>query len=526
VSKSRSDLLLASGVATLASALAVFRWSQRVVVFDDAYISFRYAKNLVNGAGLVFNEGERIEGYTNFAWTLLSAAGIAAGFDPLTTTRVVGVISYAAIAATLTFLWFRWTENDIFRWLGFPALWLIFARTGFAAHAGSGLETMTVALMILWVGVAAFELEVPWWASGLLAGVLCTVRADAALAVGVVGLILLLRARLGGEGWVAGFKLASRWASIPFAFIAAHTLFRLVYYGEPLPNTYFAKAGGIYALERGAWYVATVVRARPEVGALLVAALIGLLLSRGRSRAVISYGLLYAALYALYLIKVGGDFMEYRFMWMVYPTVMLAGLRGLVVIGDRKLVAGAVGAALMVGLTFTQRPTEKDSLGLPVMVGDRYGFQSLEGMNSMVETEGIPVGKKLGEVLPRDTVVATTLAGTISYYSDLRIVDQWGLNEPYVRHQEAPPTYLRGHVKPAPMEYLKEAGVDLYMHHPTICKCSKPCRERKPNVFIRLGEDRCVRTWYFQQTPELTAYVCEHPEWFVLHRVKCGSSKR
>jgi hypothetical protein len=213
-------------------------------------------------------------------------------------------------------------------------------------------------------------------------------------------------------------------------------------------------------------------------------------------------------------------------MWMVYPTVMLAGLRGLVVIGDRKLVAGAVGAALMVGLTFTQRPTEKDSLGLPVMVGDRYGFQSLEGMNSMVETEGIPVGKKLGEVLPPDTVVATTLAGTISYYSDLRIVDQWGLNEPYVRHQEAPPTYLRGHVKPAPMEYLKEAGVDLYMHHPTICKCSKPCRERKPNVFIRLGEDRCVRTWYFQQTPDLTAYVCEHPEWFVLHRVKCGSSKR
>jgi hypothetical protein len=35
-----------------------------------------------------------------------------------------------------------------------------------------------------------------------------------------------------------------------------------------------------------------------------------------------------------------------------------------------------------------------------------------------------------------------------------------------------------------------------------------------------------VRTWYFQQTPDLTAYVCEHPEWFVLHRVKCGSSKR
>lgn len=526
MSKNRTELFLAAGAATLAAALAVLRWSQRVVAFDDAYISYRYAKNLVSGAGLVFNEGVRIEGYTNFAWTLLSAAGIAAGFDPLTTTRVVGVLSYAAIAATLTLLWFRWTPGSVIRWLGLPALWLVFARTGFAAHAGSGLETMTVALMILWVGVAAFELDGPWWVSSLLAGVLCTLRADAALSIGVVGLILLLRARLSGEEWAAGFGTAMKWASIPLAFIAAHTLFRLLYYGELVPNTYFAKAGGLYALERGAWYVGTVARARPELIGLLVAALVGFVLSKGRARAVISYGLLYAAIYALYLIKVGGDFMEYRFMWMVYPAVMLAGLRALVVIGERKLVAGAFAAVVLVGLTFTQRPAERDRLGFPVLVGDGYGFQSLEGMNFMVETEGIPVGKKLKEVLPPDTVVATTLAGTISYFSDLRIIDQWGLNEPYVRDQEAPPTYLRGHVKPAPEEYLKAAGVHLYMHHPKICKCSKPCKERKPNVFIRLGEDRCVRTWYFQQTPELTEYVCEHPEWFVLNRVKCAPSKR
>jgi arabinofuranosyltransferase len=504
----------------------VFRWSQRIVSFDDAFISYRYAKNLVNGAGLVFNEGVRIEGYTNFAWTLLSAAGIAAGFDPLTTTRVVGVLCYAAVAATLTLLWFRWTEDDVFRWIGLPVLWLVFARTGFAAHAGSGLETMAVALMIMWVGVAAFELDAPWWVSALIAGALCTVRADAAISVGVVGLILLLQARLRGDGWRTGLVAAAKWGSIPFAFIAAHMLFRLAYYGQFVPNTYYAKEGGIYALERGAWYVATVVRANPEVGGLLIAALVGLVLSSGRARTVIAYGVIYAAVYALYLIKVGGDFMEYRFMWTVYPMIMLSGFRAVAVIGERKRVAGALGVAVLVGLTFTQRPTDKDHLGLPVMVGDGYGFQSLEGMSFMVEQEGIPVGKKMKEVLPPDTVVATTLAGTISYYSDLPIIDQWGLNEPYVRDQEAPPTYLRGHVKPAPREYLKEAGVNLYMHHPKICKCSKPCRERKPNVFIRLGDDKCVRTWYFQQTPELTAHVCEHPEWFVLNRVKCPKPKR
>ncbi|MCX7840525.1 MAG: hypothetical protein N2559_13895, partial [Anaerolineae bacterium] len=38
---------------------------------DDAYISFRYAQNALRGHGLVFNPGERVEGFTNFLWTAL-----------------------------------------------------------------------------------------------------------------------------------------------------------------------------------------------------------------------------------------------------------------------------------------------------------------------------------------------------------------------------------------------------------------------------------------------------------------------
>src|SRR2546428_487360 len=49
---------------------------------DDAYISFRYADNLVHGRGLVFNVGERVEGYSNFLWTLWCALGIRLGYAP------------------------------------------------------------------------------------------------------------------------------------------------------------------------------------------------------------------------------------------------------------------------------------------------------------------------------------------------------------------------------------------------------------------------------------------------------------
>jgi len=512
--------------AALAAGLAVYRWSQRIVAYDDAYISFRYARHLAQGVGLVFNEGVRIEGYTNFAWTLLSAAAIALDLDPLLATRAVGVACYAAIAAVLTFLWFRWTENDIFRWIGLPVLWLVFARTGFAAHAGTGLETMAVALMIMLVGVLAFATKAPWWVSALLAGLLCLTRADAGLVVPVVCLVFVLQGRLAGTGWKPGAKKALRWASIPCAIAGAHLVFRLAYYGQLVPNTYFAKSGGWWGWVRGTYYLGTVGYAVPEIVVLLLTAVAGLVLSRGRTRTLIGYGVAYVALYALYVWKVGGDFMEYRFMWTIYPVLMLAGFRAVAVIGKRQRAAGAVCAALLVGMTFAQRPAGTDGRGFPKIIGDRYTILGHDVINLMVE-EGTLVGETLKEVLPSDTVISARLAGTIPYFSELQSIDQWGLSEPYVRHQGPARGYPRGHVKHATPEYLKEVGVQLQVDHPKFCSCKRPCRDEEgANVFVRLGNGRCLRTRYLEQSAELTAHFCKHPEWFVLSRVQCKAAER
>ena len=59
--------------------LAHNMWRVHWFTVDDAYISFRYAANLVAGHGLVYNPGEAIEGYTNFLWTLIVAAGLPLG---------------------------------------------------------------------------------------------------------------------------------------------------------------------------------------------------------------------------------------------------------------------------------------------------------------------------------------------------------------------------------------------------------------------------------------------------------------
>ncbi|HEX4934306.1 MAG TPA: hypothetical protein VFV33_14045, partial [Gemmatimonadaceae bacterium] len=69
---------LAAAAAILYGLWAAWR---RAWVSDDAYITFRYADHLARGLGLVFNVGERVEGYSNFLWTIWIAFGLRLGSD-------------------------------------------------------------------------------------------------------------------------------------------------------------------------------------------------------------------------------------------------------------------------------------------------------------------------------------------------------------------------------------------------------------------------------------------------------------
>src|SRR5439155_158429 len=70
-------------------------------VSDDAYISFRYARNLAEHVQLVFNLGERVEGFTNFLWTVMLAGGIKLGVSPVVSSRFLGVVFAVGTLALL-----------------------------------------------------------------------------------------------------------------------------------------------------------------------------------------------------------------------------------------------------------------------------------------------------------------------------------------------------------------------------------------------------------------------------------------
>ena len=95
----------AAMLAGLAHAVSL-RWT-----CDDAFISFRYARNLVRGNGLVFNVGEAVEGYTNFLWTLGVAVGMLLGVEPTTWTVVAGLASWLGVGGLLA-----WQARDAGRW--------------------------------------------------------------------------------------------------------------------------------------------------------------------------------------------------------------------------------------------------------------------------------------------------------------------------------------------------------------------------------------------------------------------------
>jgi hypothetical protein len=78
---------------------------------DDAFISFRYARNSADGLGPVWNAGERVDGYTNFLWTAILALTAKLGLPLPTTASWGGVAAALGVLAVTALLACRWPET-------------------------------------------------------------------------------------------------------------------------------------------------------------------------------------------------------------------------------------------------------------------------------------------------------------------------------------------------------------------------------------------------------------------------------
>lgn len=140
-------------------------WINRFVQ-DDAYISFRYARNLADGVGFVWNVGECVEGYTNFLWTLLMVPAFWFGCDVTVWCQTLSLLSYAA---TLLLVWKLSgngkTEPSRFRFL--PLL-LITTNFSVTSYATGGLETQFLTMLVAYSAYLSERSRKGNWQSLLL----------------------------------------------------------------------------------------------------------------------------------------------------------------------------------------------------------------------------------------------------------------------------------------------------------------------------------------------------------------------
>ena len=481
----------ATTVAIILGAIGaglVLAWRQASLV-DDAFISFRYAENLARGRGLVWNVGERVEGYTNFLWTVLLALGVR--LTPWRAPSLALVLAPACFVANLLVV------ARIGRVLGkdtpgvprLPlAAVLLAVQATFTSFATTGMETMAASLLTD-LGVLAL-VDRDGARGAFLAGlsfVLGTLtRPDHVLFAAIAAVVFLDRfarpmAAARGAGprrmWAAGGRAIAAFAA-PFLLLAAHLGWRLAYYGSLVPNTYYAKSAGEANWSQGTIYAAAFyLGSHFWLVALLFGAWLALPSPGDRVRRLKAFSAGAFVLYNAYVLKIGGDFMYGRFYVVLLPLLLL-GAEDLV----HALAARAAGAPARraVSAFLAAELLLATAHGVPLIQdGDiRWRISDETSRYRVVSVRPIAVLTGLfasGRFLKRVVVergiaptIAATAIGMVGYYSDLPVVDLHGLTDPLVARTPLAARGRPGHEKWAPDGYLLARGVRLVMgnYHP------------------------------------------------------------
>ena len=312
-------------------------------VCDDAFISFRYARNLVDGLGLVFNAGERVEGYTNFLWTIIIAGGMLAKLDPVPLSEWLGGISFFFTVGLFGYLSWRLFGSKEGKRLFLPltAMALLLHRDA-QIFATSGLETSLVTALVSggFVVLVFADSIRSYIAAGLILIAAVLTRPDA-MPIYVVAILYLLVTRRPALRPLLAYLAPLLMIYLPYWII------RYNYYGYPFPNTYYAKSADLPYYSEGALYIWLYLKSYYVLFLAPVAAttlltlrrsfLLRLPISDNRDRALI-LAVCFLGPYLFYVLRTGGDFMFARFLIPVTPLLFFLIELGVRTIADRPRV--------------------------------------------------------------------------------------------------------------------------------------------------------------------------------------------
>jgi len=476
--------LLAPYFLLLGTAYSVF--AQTV---DDPYITFRYAANFLAGHGPVFNIGERAEGFTSPMHLLLSLVLVAAApsVDILFKAKCASLL-FAFVVLALTGTLAR--RSGLGAWEAALAQALVALNVNFALAAVTALETTLYGSLLL-ASLLVFLKECrrgQGALSGLVLFFALMARPEASLTVAALFVVRLY--------WMRRRRL-----SLPFllpwllAFLVPAGLGEMArwgYYGQLLPNTYFAKAQPLReGISQGAAYLLKATSPGPPASHLLAPlfsifsqinrqdvagsgsvlqknlrsdafflvmpllfwalALAGFWRTRRRLAGLVALAAVAAVV--VFTLRSGGDWMYgWRFMAPVLPVIAVAQCHGLRALARRlarrrpgrtsagaalRLCGGAVAALWLVSCC--------KSAHFP---WSEINF-STRGARLLQVSEGYgPLWVKSGDFIrrfPRGVTVAYSEMGYAGYVNlDKKMIDVRGLTDREIAHLPAKYKYTTG----------------------------------------------------------------------------------
>jgi hypothetical protein len=430
------------------------------VLFDDAMISMRYARNLARGFGPVWNPGETpVEGYTNPLWVLFMAFFHLFPISPSKISLLIQISGAVFLLANLYFVKMlaeTLSPNPVVSYLAV-------GLTAFYVPLNNwGLQGMEVSFLVLVVTASAWmvlqnlaDSRFSFWPYILL-GFGTFVRIDMAVPyLAVLGFLILFDSKNRQSHLIFGISTLA-------IFIGSQTLVRYTYYGEMLPNTYYLKMAGfplLTRIKRGAYVLLDLIRQMNWVLVLLPLTL--LYFRRDRSVFLLFVLIIGQVAYSIY---VGGDAWEHkggsnRYISLTIPLffcLFMLALDGWI----DKIKSQKESSSNNITYWIA-------NLGLLVFVfasllnfNFLVNIRSLERMFLVRQPDFIEANKeyvRIANALMKFTTpearIAVVTAGAIPYFTDLPAIDLLGKNDPVIARQENHIPVNIGDIRPGHMKW-------------------------------------------------------------------------
>jgi arabinofuranosyltransferase len=405
-------------------------WFQNV---DDAYISFRYGKNLMNGHGLVYNPGENVEGYTNFLWTVATA--------PFTGIKSIDIsifaLSFGLVLSIFNIYLIARITKQFSGLFPLKPVYIILLPVIFFALDDSiafwaigGMEFPMYTLFILAAAYYYFKIN-EGFRNHILMSIflmLCTLTRPEGNMIFVITMFHFLVYRKQINDWKKKFLRVS---AIYALFVILYYGFKYFYYGQVIPNTFYAKGVTDFSMNLllGFKYLALCMGTRLYIFIFIMF----LPFKKVYKDFEQSYLLLFSIVYIFYLLMVGGDWMiANRFFVPIIPFLYILSTIGISFAINKMTSIGSGVEALRSKIVSFGSVVLSFMIFIVTLSLLEYKELIIKDENYKYEHQWSMFGKWLKMNVDPKTVIAVGPAGKIPYYSDLYTIDMWGLNNSFI----------------------------------------------------------------------------------------------